>query len=1341
MMKTYFLLALLAISASIAVAQSCPTLALDSVKSVGADSVRIFFDDELDLDVTSIEISFALSGSSADDGVITSLPGDSPALIHLPVPGSSYGLYSRSVCAGIGKSDWLGPYVGISPLVDTANCGLSIAIPDDSCPTTTDIPIYVDAGSSASLGTDVAIAELHMIIEHDWPPDVNVWLSNPRGDQIQIVGDLTVGGDDFGNPADLSCSEYVSFSSEACALIDTSRPPYIGTFKPMEDFSLLYDDNLATGLWTLHICDDGELLTGALVHAEIVLTPIGCSPVLNPLVNELGETSAEISWSQLGDCDSVIIEVGPAGFINNYTGNNGGPGGNIFNIPCGADTALLTDLLASTTYDLYFYTWCGGSLVEASCAAGFTTLCNDLSFLMDYETHEICEPSCIATCELSGVFKNSRDDDSDWTVWSGPTPSPGTGASTGAAGTSQYIYTESSTQNCQGATSASLISDCLLVLPSGGQCHLSFSSWIQGRDIGRLDVSILLDTADAWVSLLEIDSAQGAEWISYELNLDNYAGQYVQLRITSADATGARGDICLDEIRLYDVEIVNLVDQVYYRDADGDSYGRDDITFTACRVTAPAGFTDRGGDCNDADSSINPDATEITCNQIDENCNGIDDDFAPVIEFAVDTILIDHPSCRGSSDGMIEVISDTLSDVLTYNWSSGDSTATISDLGEDVYSLTIIDEDGCALEVDTIELIAPDFIDFDITRMIIPSCQGLMNGSISIRPFGGNAPYTVQWEHGPTGTDLTGIGSGSYRALIYDEDSCVVQTDYIELRAPELVLLGLEEARFTTCGGDSSGLLDISVVQGVPPYDYTWNHGEITDRVEKLLPGAYVCTVTDARGCTGISDTFFIERTDTLLALVTALERPSCAGMNDGSLSISGVGGQGPYSILWEDGSEELDRDDLSAGSYDITLSDVNGCAAILDDIQLIEPDSLALDITLTDVTCRGSADGKVSIDITGGTADYQIYWSNGRRNKTEITGLDAGIYSVTVSDASGCKVLSPTLSLVEKNDPLALVPTLVEAVRCPDGSDGTIEIELQSGTAPFIYNWSNGRLDTLTTRVDAQYNLDPGSYDVTVTDDRGCVGVLMDIEVEAKEPISFTIVDAIHPGCIGSSDGVIEVDVSGGTPDYDVIWNDGVISPRRENLPMGTYFFDIEDANDCELDGDFLTLMDPEDFRITTSSQGQSGTSANGIARVNVRGATPPYTILWDDNAGNQRGPAATGLLAGKYAVTITDHRDCVTDTCVTVELLSSTSDIDLQQVIIYPNPTQSSIWVRMDHDTEENVTTSLIDLLGHRQQVSYEMINDRMHINLTDREPGIYILEIYHGKLLVGLEKVIKL
>ncbi len=1337
--KAVTLLVVLAFWGSMARSQTCPSLPIDSVSLIGPDSARVHFSDELDPDISGIQISFVVDGMSADGGVISSHGITSPASIQLPVPGTSYELYSRALCGSADMSDWLGPYHGITAITDSINCGLAIEIPDDGCPGTTDVPIYVEAGS-ATLGVDVSIAELRLTIDHNWPPDVNVWLSNPSGVQMQIFTDLTVGGDDFGNPADPTCSEYVSFAPDACASIDTARPPYIGQYRPMEDFSLLYDSSSATGLWTIHLCDDGELLTGELVYAEILLSPITCSQVHNPMVQNLGETSADVSWTQLGDCDSVIIEVGPTGFINNYTGNNGGPGGAIYNIPCGENVASITGLTASMSYELYFYTWCDGTLIQASCAQEFTTLCNELSFLMDFEAADLCDPSCLSSCDFSGVFKNSLEDDFDWTVWSGSTPSPGTGATSGAAGSFQYIYTESSTLDCQGNQEAILISDCLLVEPSSGQCHLSLSAHMQGRDIGRLEIAALLDTADTWDVLLLVDSSQGSEWISYEINLDDYAGEFIQLRISSALASGARGDICIDEIRLYDVNIVDEADQLYYRDADGDGYGRDDVTLSACRVTAPEGFTDQGGDCDDDDPTINPAASEITCNQIDENCNGMDDDFAPSIAFAVDTIEIEHPSCQGNDDGMLEVIIDTIADALTYSWSTGQSGPELQDLAAGSFSVTITDDDGCALELSDIRLEATDFIDYDITRRIIPSCQGQNNGSISIRPFGGNAPYTVLWDHGAVGQDLTDIGAGRYRATIMDEDSCQVQTDYIELRAPELVLLRLEEARFTTCGDDSSGLLDISVVQGVPPYDYAWNHGEITDRVEKLLAGSYVCTVTDARGCTGITDTFHIGRSDTLEVRVTGIEMPTCAGMQNGQISLSGVGGAGPYTALWDDGDLRLSRDDLAAGSYHVTLTDANGCMVVEEDLILTEPDSLALHIDLTDVTCRGSADGQVSIEIIGGTPDYQIFWSNGRVNRETISGLDAGIYSVTVSDASGCKALSPTLSLIEKNDPLDLQAVAVQGVRCPGGQDGVIEIELQSGTAPYIYNWSNGRLDTLDIPTDAQSDLLPGSYDVTVTDDRGCVGVLEDIMVEAKDPIIFHVINVLHPACVGSTDGSIEVDITGGTPAYEVLWNDGVISDKRDDLPMGTYFFDITDANDCEVDGDFLTLTDPDGFAITTSSQAQTGSAENGIARVNVRGATPPYTIIWDDNARGQMGPAATGLAAGKYAVTITDHRECSTDTCVTVELLNNTSQFDLNEIEVYPNPAQSYLWVEWDDLPTQRIRLQLVDLIGQLHVPRYTLDSGKIQVELEGYAPGIYLLEIYEDKKLLGVEKVIK-
>ncbi|MBC6994045.1 SprB repeat-containing protein, partial [Lewinella lacunae] len=178
-----------------------------------------------------------------------------------------------------------------------------------------------------------------------------------------------------------------------------------------------------------------------------------------------------------------------------------------------------------------------------------------------------------------------------------------------------------------------------------------------------------------------------------------------------------------------------------------------------------------------------------------------------------------------------------------------------------------------------------------------------------------------------------------------------------------------------------------------------WSNGQTTATATGLAAGIYTVTVTDANGCTEIATGTVNEPTElTLTGMETDVE---CNGDATGAINITVGGGTPGYTYLWSNGATTEDLTGLTAGIYSVTVTDANDCT-IEATFEVEESTDLEATIADTDVLCNGDTDGTLTVVVTGGTPDYTYLWSNGQTTAT-ATGLAAGTYTVTVTDANGC--------------------------------------------------------------------------------------------------------------------------------------------------------------------------------------------------------------------------------------------------------------------------------------------------------------------------------------------------
>lgn len=664
-------------------------------------------------------------------------------------------------------------------------------------------------------------------------------------------------------------------------------------------------------------------------------------------------------------------------------------------------------------------------------------------------------------------------------------------------------------------------------------------------------------------------------------------------------------------------------------------------------------------------------------------------------------------SCAGAEDGFINTSITGGTVFYDLAWTGPDgytaNTVSIFGLAPGTYELSVTDANGCTTSASR-TLVAPTPLDANHATSTSPSgdaiaCFGADTGSIDLSVNGGAVPYTYVWQ-GPDGfsstaQDVSGLIAGTYAVTVTDANGCVRVLPVTLTEAPAVVLnttFSDFNGSAISCAGATNGSIAVEVSGGAGAFGFAWsgtngftsNDQDLSD----LAAGTYNLTATDANGCTSTSSITLVAA-DPLDNTFTLSDfngnAISCAGASDGSITLLVNGGTAPLDIVWSgpDGfaSTASDLDGLAEGTYDLTVTDANDCIAT-SSVTLEAAVPLAIDLdalTYTggnNVSCSGAADAAVDLSINGGTAPFTIAWTDGlgfTADTEDITNVGAGVYQVIVSDANGCSATE--FITLNSPQPLGSSATLSGTpganIACAGGTDGSIALDINGGTAPYNVAWSSGQSGDVLDAVGA------GTYTAIVTDANGCTAISSHT-LEAPESVSVTLTPSAHPSgfamaCADGSDGTLDAQVSGGTADYTYAWSGpngfAASTPSLADLSAGSYSLVVTDANGCT-GSTSIALDTPAPVAISinaTSFNGGYNVScmggSNGQATASVSGGNGTYSFDWNGPNGFSASTATiNGATAGNYSLTVTDANGCAANTNIT---LSEPDALDLELIL----------------------------------------------------------------------------
>lgn len=482
-----------------------------------------------------------------------------------------------------------------------------------------------------------------------------------------------------------------------------------------------------------------------------------------------------------------------------------------------------------------------------------------------------------------------------------------------------------------------------------------------------------------------------------------------------------------------------------------------------------------------------------------------------------------------------------------------------------------------------------------IGKVVIPSVNELVDGStiapgepinlsITVPPPANANDFTAEWTSScggtfsPSNTSLNPTytppsGSGSISCVITVEitDPCG-RTSFDGTVINVVCSLQVSTNLTQPCGGGSSGAINFSVTGG-SGITYSWTRSGggsgsgAGTTISGLSAGTYNVTVTATNGCT----TSFT-RTLTASPTINLTATPSsvaCFGGSTGSISLNVSGGTPPFSYAWNGGGATTqNRSNIPANTYSVTVTDANSCTATTSATVTQPNAALTATPTVTNVPCFGEASGAINLARSGGTPPYTYLWNDGATTQNR-TGLNAGTYAVTVTDANNCTRAVTNINVTQPASAVSLSSTQTNAT-CGVNT-GSITVTAIGGTGAYTYDWSGTPTGDGTPTISG---LSGGTYAVTVTDGNGCTRVLSATITQAP-PLVLSITP-INPTCPPgadppvNSDGSIDLTVSGGAPAYTYAWTTvggAGLTPTTQDqtgLTSGIYNVTVTDNDGC---------------------------------------------------------------------------------------------------------------------------------------------------------------------------------
>jgi hypothetical protein len=684
-----------------------------------------------------------------------------------------------------------------------------------------------------------------------------------------------------------------------------------------------------------------------------------------------------------------------------------------------------------------------------------------------------------------------------------------------------------------------------------------------------------------------------------------------------------------------------------------------------------------------------------------------------------------------------------------YLWTNHDTiglSPQITNLFAGIYALQITDDHGCLLST-SFALNSPEAMEISATIKPV-SYRGSVQGRIEPQPAdgelyltvsGGFPPYEYRWSNGEQTSYLTDLSEGSYSVTVTDKYGNEAFGSF-DIKSTESLMLTVSQDKFIACFGDSSARLTSHLSGGTPPYDFLWNTGSSDVFIDSLSSGNYHLTVTDSMLVTAN----FTIRVDEPTPLIVAehVIFPQCPNPANGAIQLFVSGGVSPYHYRWNTGGQTALLSGLSDGTYDVVVSDANGCQ---ENRSFILQTPLTARIEQHDfIRCFGDSNVTLELIVCGGVLPYQIKWNTGD-STSFLYEQKGGLYTVIVTDGIG-NVYETSIDVFEPSS--LLVSSTFANPSCFGENDGSIAISAEGGTPPYVYRWSN------MTASSQLIHLSGGHYSLFVTDRNGCQTTYSTTLVEPENLLVNLGSDRTL--CQGQ---VVSIILPYGNLTYSWQKNglDFYVGHSIDLSESGEYTVIAENEKGCKA---FDTLYIETTSNHLTAEFWHSHEAIVGedFVVANI-GQTPfdyaTWSVMPDAQVVLQNEEYFILRFSdeGEYEIRLTTHKNgCFAQQFSVVHVMSQQEIFDLKStpisslsdLRIFPNPAINyfNFSVQSDkpsvlHWTLTHVATGSAVLFGKTQTDSKGFATQ--HILLPNKLHGVYVFRVFSGKEQISSQLII--
>jgi hypothetical protein len=673
----------------------------------------------------------------------------------------------------------------------------------------------------------------------------------------------------------------------------------------------------------------------------------------------------------------------------------------------------------------------------------------------------------------------------------------------------------------------------------------------------------------------------------------------------------------------------------------------------------------------------------------------------------------------------------------------------LSDQPGGQYFLRVEDANSCVLQkVFTISEPGAPLEIFANPDDIQPvSCHGLGNGQVTLEVTGGWQPYVIGMSKSNlklNGFSYSGLAAGTHRLYVRDFKGCMDSVDVV-IFEPGILEATAINITSVSCFGATDGAFDQQITGGTAPFEILlpgsgWQpSGTITG----LAAGDYDLKVRDVNGCEADFQ-LTLGAPDPLTITVLSSADTRC-GESTGEATISISGGTGPYNTEWifegEQVSADVTASELAAGIYRVSVQDANGCL-VTGNVGISDSNGPAVtEEEVVAVKCFGDSNGEATISITGGASPYSIVWSEGQSGTT-VTGLNAAIHLVNVTDAEGCT----TVAEVDVPGPEALNGTFTDIVGpyCFGDLNGSLGIDVSGGVAPYTYEWIS-----VASFDNAVSGIGSGVHSVQITDFNGCT-LNTSYNLQQPDPVEVDL-GGIAYLCTGQSI-TLDAGNAGATYQWQSAGGNFSTSQTVDVSESGLYSVTVTDARGCQGTDTFELVVDADilqgDFIATSEA-----VAGDTVVFIDISFPIPESTY-WEFPAGAtlyESTPFDQKVIfdeAGIYPVSLfVTKGDCFDEITRQITVSAKTDNSGgrtssgsslVVEFQVFPNPTGGRFNVDVLLREDAPMHLEIYSMDGYRSWGSYkEQGHDHyvVEVDLTEAPSGLYSVFLEAGD-----ERVVK-